>query len=78
MYRDAGGTRVVLANIFADLRDRPAALPIAAEPKISLLCSAAEAADRLRRLQDLGIDDALLVCPSDDPGQLEAIAGLKV
>jgi alkanesulfonate monooxygenase SsuD/methylene tetrahydromethanopterin reductase-like flavin-dependent oxidoreductase (luciferase family) len=78
MYRDAGGTRVVLANIFIDLRDRPAALPITAEPKISLLCSPVEAADRLRRLQDLGIDDALLVCPADDPGQLEAIAGLKI
>lgn len=78
MYRDAGGTRVVLANIFTDLRDQPAALPINAEPKISLICSPAEAADRLRRLEDLGIDDALLVCPADDPDQLEAIAGLKV
>jgi alkanesulfonate monooxygenase SsuD/methylene tetrahydromethanopterin reductase-like flavin-dependent oxidoreductase (luciferase family) len=77
MYRDAGGTRVVLANIFTDLRNPPAPLPISHEPKISLICSPAEARERLRRLEDFGIDDALLVCPSDDPGQLEAIAELN-
>jgi alkanesulfonate monooxygenase SsuD/methylene tetrahydromethanopterin reductase-like flavin-dependent oxidoreductase (luciferase family) len=78
MYRDAGGTRAVLANIFTDLRDRPAPLPISHEPKISLICSPVEARERLRRLADLGIDDALLVCPYDDPGQLETIAGLNL
>jgi len=78
MYREAGGTRVVLANIFTDLRDQPPPLPIAVSPKISLLCPPAEACERLRRLQDIGVDDALLVCPSDDPGQLKAIAGLSV
>jgi alkanesulfonate monooxygenase SsuD/methylene tetrahydromethanopterin reductase-like flavin-dependent oxidoreductase (luciferase family) len=76
LYRDAGGQRAVLANIFTDLRNTPASLPIGVEPKISLVCSAAEARDRLRRLEDTGIDDALLVCPSDDPGQLDAIAEL--
>jgi alkanesulfonate monooxygenase SsuD/methylene tetrahydromethanopterin reductase-like flavin-dependent oxidoreductase (luciferase family) len=78
MYREAGGTRVLLANVFTDLRDQPPPLPIAVSPKISLLCPPAEARERLRRLQDIGVDDALLVCPSDDPGQLEAIAGLDV
>lgn len=76
MYRAAGGKRVVLANIFTDLRDNPAPLPIRHEPKISLICSKAEARDRLRRLEDTGVDDALLVCPSDDPRQLDAIAAL--
>jgi alkanesulfonate monooxygenase SsuD/methylene tetrahydromethanopterin reductase-like flavin-dependent oxidoreductase (luciferase family) len=78
MYREAGGTRVVLANIFTDLRDRPPPLPLAVSPKISLLCSPPEARERLRRLRDIGVDDALLVCPWDDPGQLEAMAGLIV
>lgn len=76
MYRDAGGKRAVLANIFTDLRDSPAPLPIAHPPKITLICSRSEAKDRLKRLEDIGVDDALLVCPSDDPSQLEAIAGL--
>lgn len=76
MYREAGGNRVVLANIFTDLRDSPPPLPLAVSPKISLVCPPAEARERLRRLRDLGVDDALLVCPWDDPGQLEAMAGL--
>jgi alkanesulfonate monooxygenase SsuD/methylene tetrahydromethanopterin reductase-like flavin-dependent oxidoreductase (luciferase family) len=77
MFRDAGGTRAVLANIFVDFRDTPAKLPIAHAPKISLFCSPREARDRLRRLEDMGLDDALLVCPADDPGQLETIAELR-
>ena len=76
MYRDAGGKRAVLANIFTDLRENRAPLPIRHEPKITLLCSRTEARDRLQRLEAMGIDDALLVCPSDDPSQLEAIAEL--
>ena len=43
---------------------------------ISLLCPPAEARERLQRLADLGVDDALLVVPDDDPHQLEAIRGL--
>jgi hypothetical protein len=66
----------VLANIFADFRDTPDAPPFTHVPKISLFCSAREAKDRLKRIEDLGIDDALLVVPSGDPGQLETIAGL--
>jgi alkanesulfonate monooxygenase SsuD/methylene tetrahydromethanopterin reductase-like flavin-dependent oxidoreductase (luciferase family) len=77
MFRDAGGKRAVLANIFTDFRDQPANLPITHVPKISLFCSPNEAKERLQRLADLGIDDALLVVPSDDPGQLQAIAELQ-
>jgi alkanesulfonate monooxygenase SsuD/methylene tetrahydromethanopterin reductase-like flavin-dependent oxidoreductase (luciferase family) len=76
MFRDAGGSRAVLANIFTDFRDSPPALPISHAPKITLFCSPLDARDRLRRLEDLGLDDALLVVPPDDPGQLETIAGL--
>lgn len=77
MFREAGGTRAVLANIFVDFRDSPAGLPISHVPKISLFCSPDEARERLRRLEDMGLDDVLLVCPPDDPGQLEAIAALR-
>jgi hypothetical protein len=45
-------------------------------PKISLICSVNEAKERLKRIEQLGVDDALLVCPSGDPGQLEAMRAL--
>ena len=77
MFRDAGGTRAVLANIFTDFRDNPAGLPFAHVPKISLFCSPKDARATLRRLEDMGVDDALLVCPSDDPSQLETMAELQ-
>jgi alkanesulfonate monooxygenase SsuD/methylene tetrahydromethanopterin reductase-like flavin-dependent oxidoreductase (luciferase family) len=77
MFRNAGGGRALLANIFTDFRDPPPGLPIDHVPKISLVCSSGEARDRLNRLEDLGIDDALLVVPSGDPGQLETIARLR-
>jgi hypothetical protein len=77
MFRDAGGTRAILANVFADFRDTPAAPPFAHVPKITLFCSPAEARDRLKRLEDTGLDDVLLVVPPDDPSQLDAIAALR-
>ncbi len=67
MFRAAGGKRAVLANIFTDFRDTPAAPPFAHVPKISLFCTPREAKERLKRLEDLGLDDALLVVPSGDP-----------
>ncbi len=76
MFRDAGGKRSVLANIFVDFRDTPASLPFTHVPKITLFCSPAEGKDRLKRLQDTGLDDALLVVPSGDARQLETIAGI--
>jgi alkanesulfonate monooxygenase SsuD/methylene tetrahydromethanopterin reductase-like flavin-dependent oxidoreductase (luciferase family) len=76
MFRDAGGKRAVLANIFTDFRDSPNTLPVSHVPKISLFCPFQEARDRLKRLEDLGVDDALLVVPPDDPGQLEMMARL--
>ena len=76
MYRRAGGKRVVLANIFTDLRPDPAPNPMAQRAKISLYCTPAEARDRLKRLEDLGVDDALLVCPFDAPDQLEPMRNL--
>ncbi|MBN8927036.1 MAG: hypothetical protein BGO51_05235 [Rhodospirillales bacterium 69-11] len=76
MYREVGGTRAVLANVFADLRPNPRTLPIAHTPNISLLCGPAEARDRLKRLADLGLDDVLLVVPDDDPDQLAQLRDL--
>jgi alkanesulfonate monooxygenase SsuD/methylene tetrahydromethanopterin reductase-like flavin-dependent oxidoreductase (luciferase family) len=76
MYREAGGKRAIVANIFADFRDNPEGSPIGRPLTISLICPPAEARDRLKRLEDMGIDDALIVCPFEDPSQLETIRRL--
>jgi alkanesulfonate monooxygenase SsuD/methylene tetrahydromethanopterin reductase-like flavin-dependent oxidoreductase (luciferase family) len=77
MYRQAGGGRVALANVFADLRPEPAIHPLIAGSRITLVCSPAEARERLERLADLGVDDVLLVPPFDNPAQLEALRALR-
>lgn len=76
MYRTAGGKRAVLANVFTDLRAEPPPNPTAAKAKISLYCPPTEARRRLQRLEQLGFDDALLVCPFDAPEQLETLRTL--
>lgn len=76
MYRAAGGKRAVLANIFFDFRTEPRPTTVGARSKISLYCPPAEARERLKRLADLGLDDALLVCPFDAPEQLEQARAL--
>jgi alkanesulfonate monooxygenase SsuD/methylene tetrahydromethanopterin reductase-like flavin-dependent oxidoreductase (luciferase family) len=76
MYREAGGKRTVVANIFTDLRPDPEPMELPFQLKIDLRCPPTEAKARLRRLADIGVDDALLVCPFSDPGQLETIRGL--
>ncbi len=75
MYRAAGGARAIVANILTDLRPNPAVNPLAHHVNLSIH-SSATGRDMLRRLADIGIDDALLICPFDDPGQLEAIRAL--
>jgi alkanesulfonate monooxygenase SsuD/methylene tetrahydromethanopterin reductase-like flavin-dependent oxidoreductase (luciferase family) len=77
MYREAGGKRAIVANIFADFRENPEKSPIGRPLTISLVGeSVAGAREKLKRLADMGVDDALIVCPFEDPSQLETIRGL--
>jgi alkanesulfonate monooxygenase SsuD/methylene tetrahydromethanopterin reductase-like flavin-dependent oxidoreductase (luciferase family) len=77
MYREAGGKRAIVANIFADFRENVEGSPIGRPLTISLVGeSPGQARDKLKRLADMGIDDALIVCPFEDPSQLETIRGL--
>jgi alkanesulfonate monooxygenase SsuD/methylene tetrahydromethanopterin reductase-like flavin-dependent oxidoreductase (luciferase family) len=77
MYREAGGKRAIVANIFADFRPNPEESPIGRPLTISLVGqSPADARDQLQRLADMGVDDALVVCPFEDLSQLETIRGL--
>jgi alkanesulfonate monooxygenase SsuD/methylene tetrahydromethanopterin reductase-like flavin-dependent oxidoreductase (luciferase family) len=58
-YREAGGARAIVTNIAVDLDQPTTALDDTAP--FHLCCDRAAAADRLRRLADLGFDDAILV-----------------
>ena len=75
MFRKAGGKRAILANIFTDLRPDPPAIPVA-RAKVTLVCAKSEARDRLRRIQDLGFDDALMIVPFGAPEMLDEIREL--
>jgi len=75
-FRAAGGDRVILANVFTDLRAQPVRHPLIDRAKINLVCSPDEAQDRLEDIAKSGIDDLLLICPFDDPIQLEQIRRL--
>jgi len=74
MFRKAGGKRAILANIFTDLRPDPPYVP--AHAKVTLICGKAEARERLRRIADLGFDDALLIVPMSAPDMLDEIREL--
>ena len=76
MYRDRGGERAVLANVFTDLGPEPAPTTSRHTPKISLHCTPQQARARLRQVADLGFDDVLLVVPSSNRAALEQIAEL--
>ena len=75
-FRAAGGDRVILANVFTDLRPDPEPHPLIERAKINLVCSPDEAKDRLARIAESGVDDVLFITPFDDPGQLEQLRNL--
>ena len=58
-YREAGGKRAIVTNIATDLNEASAAMPD--DAPFHLRCDATTAAGRLKRLADLGFDDAVLV-----------------
>ena len=75
-FRAAGGNRVILANVFTDLRPQPVTHPLIERAKINLVCDPDEARERLADIADSGIDDVLLICPFDDLKQLEQLRRL--
>jgi tryptophan synthase alpha subunit len=60
-YRAAGGTNAVLANVAIDLADRTESAELKQVSQVTLICAPEEARRRLRRLQQLGFDEVLLV-----------------
>jgi alkanesulfonate monooxygenase SsuD/methylene tetrahydromethanopterin reductase-like flavin-dependent oxidoreductase (luciferase family) len=71
IYREAGGTNAVLANVAVDLDDRPQSAELAAATDVALVCPPDEARRRLRRMEQLGFDEVLLVSHDDEFEALE-------
>jgi alkanesulfonate monooxygenase SsuD/methylene tetrahydromethanopterin reductase-like flavin-dependent oxidoreductase (luciferase family) len=60
IYREAGGTNAVLATVAVDLAVRPGSEALA-QVATSLVCPPDEARQRLKRIEQLGFDEILLV-----------------
>jgi alkanesulfonate monooxygenase SsuD/methylene tetrahydromethanopterin reductase-like flavin-dependent oxidoreductase (luciferase family) len=61
LYREAGGSNAVLANVVVDLSNRPEPGSLAARAKVSLVCPPEEARVRLKRIEQVGFDEVLVV-----------------
>jgi alkanesulfonate monooxygenase SsuD/methylene tetrahydromethanopterin reductase-like flavin-dependent oxidoreductase (luciferase family) len=61
IYREAGGTNAVLANVGVDLANRPQSAELAAATDVALVCPPEEARRRLKRMEQIGFDEVLLV-----------------
>ncbi|MGH7045295.1 MAG: LLM class flavin-dependent oxidoreductase [Stellaceae bacterium] len=71
VYREAGGTNAVLANVAVDLDNRLESAELAAATNVALVCSPDEARRRLKRMEELGFDEVLLVSHYGEYEQLE-------
>jgi alkanesulfonate monooxygenase SsuD/methylene tetrahydromethanopterin reductase-like flavin-dependent oxidoreductase (luciferase family) len=60
IYREAGGTNAVLANVSIDLKERPQSAELARVAHFNLICPPEEARRRMRRLVDMGFDEVLI------------------
>jgi alkanesulfonate monooxygenase SsuD/methylene tetrahydromethanopterin reductase-like flavin-dependent oxidoreductase (luciferase family) len=61
IYREAGGTNAVLANVAIDLANRPGSASLAKVAHVSLICPPDEARQQIRRIKEFGFDEVLLV-----------------
>ena len=71
IYREAGGTNAVLANVAVDFNSRPESAAIAAASDVALTCSVDEARQRLKRIQQIGFDEVLLISHTGDLEDIE-------
>src|SRR5450432_2697695 len=70
IYREAGGTNAVLANVAVDFENRPGSAGLA-EVATSLVCPPDEARQRLKRIEQLGFEEVALVSHSNVLEDLE-------
>ncbi|HJU19879.1 MAG TPA: LLM class flavin-dependent oxidoreductase [Stellaceae bacterium] len=70
-YREAGGGNAVLANVVVDLSAKPEPGSLAERAKVSLVCPPEEARRRLKRLEELGFDEILMMSPGERLDEIE-------
>jgi alkanesulfonate monooxygenase SsuD/methylene tetrahydromethanopterin reductase-like flavin-dependent oxidoreductase (luciferase family) len=76
-YREAGGKRAILTNVPIDLRPKPEyADQWAKVAQITLACPMQVAVERLKRIEQLGFDDVVLVPPDEEPKHLQMVREL--
>ena len=73
LYRDAGGKNAVLANVLVDLSNKPEPGSLAERATISLVCPPDEARVRLKRIDQLGFDEVLVVSLGGMLDELERV-----
>jgi alkanesulfonate monooxygenase SsuD/methylene tetrahydromethanopterin reductase-like flavin-dependent oxidoreductase (luciferase family) len=71
LYREAGGANAVLANVVIDLKNRPEPGSLADRAKVSLACPPDDARQRLKRLEQIGFDEVLVVSPGNALDEIE-------
>jgi alkanesulfonate monooxygenase SsuD/methylene tetrahydromethanopterin reductase-like flavin-dependent oxidoreductase (luciferase family) len=71
IYRAAGGSNAVLANVAVDFDNRPESAGIAAASNVALTCPPDEARRRLQRIEQLGFDEVLLVSQTGELADIE-------
>jgi alkanesulfonate monooxygenase SsuD/methylene tetrahydromethanopterin reductase-like flavin-dependent oxidoreductase (luciferase family) len=73
-YRDAGGSRAVLANVIVDLHGKAEDMPLGGRASVMLTGGEAAARDQLRWIRDVGFDDVLCMARADS---LDDLARLR-
>jgi alkanesulfonate monooxygenase SsuD/methylene tetrahydromethanopterin reductase-like flavin-dependent oxidoreductase (luciferase family) len=71
LYREAGGGNAVLANVVIDLANRAEPGSLAERAKVSLVCLPEEARQRLKRIEQIGFDEVLVVSPTNALDEIE-------
>jgi alkanesulfonate monooxygenase SsuD/methylene tetrahydromethanopterin reductase-like flavin-dependent oxidoreductase (luciferase family) len=73
LYREAGGSNAVLANVVVDLTNPAEPGSLAERAEVSLVCSPDEARPRLKRVERIGFDEILVVSPGAALDELERV-----
>ena len=73
LYREAGGGNALLANVVVDLANQPEPGSLAERARVSLVCRPEEARRRLKRIEQIGFDEVLVVSLANALDEIERL-----